>query len=445
MTKHLLCLATLLTACSAEPITNSDTFDHHEDCKVPVIDTEADRPADLLADDWLAYLAARMPCLGQAEIVELLESSDTMFFDRYHMIPGYQDSFGDSVQLPTGMRPNSIHAVHIDLAVPGGHAQIFQAHGVFHFPFGRPIGSDERHAGVINFWHVPRDDDGKLRPVAYWGRNPSRYTDRIDWVFPVGTVFGELMFIIDDAGQWHPFEVRTRTREREAWTTNVFRPFTTAERFASELELAREDDEAWAASDEIDRLIAHASDPSTLRPATLAPTNFRSAFEPVSGAEDPLPELDDPSILQHLLRNTSFQSAKGKVWKTHGDLVAYAPTSNSGGFSIVPRGFNGGLIPVSDESCTRCHTDAGRPFRDYYDNITAYGELWGQDETFTWHPFDADMFLDKSDGDVTNFNNDNRRMRQDFVSAGLVAPYDQGTHLGSHYTRIPRDWHGYVY
>ena len=92
----------------------------------------------------------------------------------------------------------------------------------------------------------------------------------------------------------------------------------------------------------------------------------------------------------------------------------------------------------------RAHRDAGRPFRDYYPNIIAYGELWGQDEVFTWHPFRTDMFLG-ADGDVVNFNNDNRRMRQDFVDGGLLAPFSSSAHSEEHYTRIPREWHDYVY
>ncbi len=429
-------------ACGGEPSTGSDTFHHDEDCQIPAIDLDAPRPVSLLRDDWLAYLASRMPCVSDPALRAVLESADTVFYDRWGIVPGYQDSFGDGVELPIGMRPNSIGKVHIDLAVPGGHAQIFQTTGVFHFPFGRPIGSHEKQAAVIDFWHIPRGADDALMPVAYWKRSPSRWTNRIDWAFPVGTIFGELMFVVAD-GHWHPFEIRTRTRARERWESDVLRPFPNAERFARKLEERREERDDWASSAEIDALIEHARRPDTLRAATLASSRFPSAFAAVSGAEDPLPRLSDPSILKALLADTGFRSAKGEVWKSNGNLRAYAPTIDAG-FSIVPERFNGGLVEVSNASCDRCHRDAGRPFKDYYANIIAYGELWGQDENFTWHPFDSGMFVGAS-GDVKNFNNDNRRMRGDFVQAGLVAPFNPGVHTSEHYSRIPRDWHNYVY
>lgn len=124
-------------------------------------------------------------------------------------------------------------------------------------------------------------------------------------------------------------------------------------------------------------------------------------------------------------------------------MPAYAAAAAGTG-SIVPKGFNAAAVAVDDTSCSSCHRDAGRPFETWYSNILAYGELWGNDEIFTWHPFTLDRFVD-SDGAVVNFNHDNRVIRADFIAAGLVAPYSPSQHPASLYKRIVREWTDFAY
>jgi hypothetical protein len=410
---------------------------------VPVeLPLDAARPAALMPAARLQALAARLPCVGDPWLRGLLSSPDTMFYDHQDMVPGYQDSFGDNVIAPIGMRPNTIASQLIDLAVPGGHAQIFVERGVFHFPFGRPTGAHEHDQAVVDFWKPPRSG-ASLLPVVWWMRQPNQYTHRLEWLFPVGTVFGELLFVIDEAGERYPFEIRTRVRATDGWNVDVFRPFPTAAAMADALERRRADEPAWAGDPELDTLIAHLRDPGTLEPARLAGTNFPGAFPAIDGAADVLPALADDSILRAALLDENFVSARGAVWKQEGPLVAYAPTTEAE-LHVVPRGYNGGFLPVDEETCDRCHRDAGRPFRDWYDNILAYGELWGQDETFTWHPFTNDSFVD-ANGNVVDFNYDNRTLRPDFVDAGLLAPYQPSVHDDDSYRQILREWTNYSY
>jgi len=103
------------------------------------------------------------------------------------------------------------------------------------------------------------------------------------------------------------------------------------------------------------------------------------------------------------------------------------------------------FLEVNEETCGRCHRDAGRPFRDWYDNILAYGELWGMDEAFTWHPFATERFVDTSSGRVREFNYDNREMRSDFVRGRVLVPYEPSRHPATRYDEIPRDWKGFSY
>ena len=396
------------------------------------IDPDARRPLALMDRGRLASFAARMPRAVDCGLRDLLESADTVFYDNRSIIPGYQDSFGDNVITPIGMRPNTIRSELIDLAVPGGHAQIFAARGRFHFPFGRGEVSEVTH--IVDFWNIPRDSSGALLPVVTWQRDPNEITHRVEWMFPAGTVLGEIIFITG-AGDPLPFEIRTRRRLVDRWTVDVFRPFPTAAELIDAVD--ERQDRSVAA------LIAHLRDPATLVPARLEADHFDGAFAPIDGAEDRLPALDDAGLVESLLLETPYRSARGAIWREAGELRAYAPTT-SAALHIVPAGNDAGFLSVDDESCARCHENAGRPFRDYYPNITAYGELWGEDGVFSWHPFEAGQFVD-DDGAVVNFNNDNRRMRQDMIDAGVLAPYDPALHPGSVYATLPGEWKGYAY
>lgn len=408
------------------------------------IPVDAARPVDIMSRDHLVRVAERAPHIGDAWLLGVLESADTMWYDSASIIPGYQDSFGDNVVTPIGMRPNTIDPGLINLAVPGGHEQIFVEFGVFHFPFGRPLGSHEEHATVVDFWQLPRGDDGQIEPVVYWQRDPNGYTHRVEWMFPAGTVLGELLYVIDASGQRWPFEIRIRVRELDGWRNDMFRPFRTAAEMADAIERRRVERPEWMMSAEIDALVAHLRDPSTLRPARLSATNFPGAFAAMEGAEDVLPALSDDSILRELLMTTPFVSVRGAVWKQSGSLQTYGPTTDAR-FQVVPQAYAGGFLEVSEETCDRCHRDAGRPFRDWYDNILAYGELWGEDEAFSWHPFATARFVDPSTGRVREFNYDNREMRSDFTSAGVLVPYERSRHPDSLYRKLPGEWKDYEY
>lgn len=97
------------------------------------------------------------------------------------------------------------------------------------------------------------------------------------------------------------------------------------------------------------------------------------------------------------------------------------------------------MLAVTDVSCTRCHDNAGRPFHDLYEPTMGYGELWGEDQIFSWHPFETKAFVD-ANGDVVSFNNDNRKIRADFAAAGLMKPYNAAIGANGDYREIPRQW-----
>lgn len=439
------CALLAIAACSStptpggddDPVTPDAAIDDPviDPCATPLVIPTTGRPLDLMAATRLETFASRAPCVVPGSVRDALESARTLWYDKHSLTPGYQDSFGDNVVTPIGMRPNTIDSGLIDLAVPGGHAQIFVEKGTFHFPFGRPIGN-VTNAVVIDFWQPP-EQAGAVLPVVHWRRDPNEYTHRIEWMFPAGTLFGEVLFF-DAGGTLHPFEIRTRTRTLTGWDVDVLRPFPRATDLADAIEARRVDRPEWAVSAELDALVTQLR-ATELTPFRVSATHFPGAFAARDAGIDDLPTLVDASLIHELLRTTAFRSARGIAWKTSGSRTAWAASS-----AIVPRGYNAAAIEISEDSCDTCHRDAGRPFETWYDNILAYGELWGNDETFTWHPFTESRFVD-GDGDVVNFNYDNREIRPDFRAAGLVAPYNASTHPATVYKRIIREWTDFRY
>lgn len=410
-------------------------------CASPVTVPVSGRALDLMPQARLTEIAARVPCIAPGSLRDVFESTRTFWYDKKSLTPGYQDSFGDNVIAPIGMRPNTIDPSLINTAVAGGHEQIFSELGVFHFPFGKPIG-DVTNVEVVDFWQPPQAN-GAVLPVVQWKRDPNQYTHRIEWMFPAGTVFGELIFMVE-GGVKYPFEIRTRTRTLDGWTVDAYRPFPTAAQFADAIEARRTARAEWANSAALTALVSQLRS-GGLSAFHVAGTHFQGAFVPRESGMDTLPAMTgtDAELVHELLMTTPFKSSRGVYWKSTSGMKAWAAGAAGTG-SIVPKGYNAAAIEVDDTSCSSCHRDAGRPFKTWYDNILAYGELWGNDEIFTWHPFTLNKFVD-ANGEVVNFNYDNREIRPDFVAAGLIAPYSANTHPASIYKRIVRDWTDFSY
>ena len=451
-TKHAAIAMVVVLGCDAAP-TAPDGDDTAVDpdagidpvtdpCATPLVIPTAGRPFDLMTPAKLGEIASRAPCVAPGALRDTLESVQTFWYDKAALTPGYQDSFGDNIETPIGFRPNTIDPGLIDLAVPGGHAQIFQSLGTFHFPFGTPIGPVESVV-VVDFWRPGRDGSGAPLPVVHWQRDPNGYTHRVEWMFPAGTVFGEALFV-DEAGTLYPFEIRTRTRGVDGWVNDIYRPFARATELADAIEKRRGERPEWAASPQLAALVAQLRG-TTLAPFQLKNTNFPGAFPTRDAGIDVLPAMTgtDADFIHTLMMTTPFRSVRGIAWKEASGRVAHAAGAAGRG-TIVPKGYNAAAIEVSEASCDVCHRDAGRPFETWYDNILAYGELWGNDEIFTWHPFTLAKFVD-AQGKVVNFNHDNRELRADFKAAGLVAPYKPANHPPNVYKRIVREWTDFAY
>lgn len=198
------------------------------------------------------------------------------------------------------------------------------------------------------------------------------------WEFQPGSLFGEILTVTDPNGIDHTFEVRTRRkRGPNDWAVSIYRPFPTEASFKAALEkkgVAYEYGSAFPVS--ID--------------SRLSPTNHvRNAFVDIALFEQ-LPSLAG-DIVSELLDETPFVQIRGDsgAWRTDGNSSVLSPTAAS--FSIVPIGYRGAFLPVTTESCMRCHRDAGQV-------VNLQGEqrwrLRGGDGIFSWHIFDPRSFED---------------------------------------------------
>jgi hypothetical protein len=358
----------------------------------------------------LARYQAAAPKVGWSVLQQILTSPSTLWFDKATMIPSYQDSVGDGAGTPIGARANSTGK---SVIVPEGQRLFSDDGSTWAFPFGHTAGTDRAtNLLIVNFMSLPGASAGAFQPVV---------VDIIDdpngaegfglhqwkWTFPVGTVMGEILFVQSAGGDLLPTELRTRTRYATGWAVNAYRPFPTAASLSAQIKLLRPD---WRTRAGLAQVVASLDGAGALASDTITSPGFNGLVT-LSGTLDVLPDFGDPALVKDLLTRTVFVSAYGETWKAAGGTSAFAPTSSSLA-SIVPDNYEGGILPVNEQACSQCHKDAGRAINDFEPAAVLYGDIWGEDQIFSFHPYDQDQYA--------NFNTENRQVRPAFANAGLV-------------------------
>ena len=323
----------------------------------------------------------KLPKVESSEYQAFLHNPDTMWYNDNKGI--METVYQDSVKTVLGLRHNKVgHQVgtrHKNDPQISKLKDYFHEEG-FRFPFFRTAGTDDVKDFKLHTLWLPPKKNGKVLPVLWWNDR-----DRFRWTFPVETYFAELIYVKDPdiSGEWLPYEIRVRKRYIEGWAVDVFRPFPTAESLASAVEKLRPN---WKNSSELKNLVDHLRDSKTLESKQRKSSAYGAIFEAIDGSIDSIPAISDHSLIRELLKTTKFKSAKGHVWKRDGAREAYA-ASTQAEFSIVPRDYDAGLFPVNEESCNRCHQDTGRYVGEFDPDVQLYGEIWGDDWIFSWHPF----------------------------------------------------------
>ena len=231
------------------------------------------------------------------------------------------------------------------------------------FPWARPAGmTSGSNFRVIRFVKLSG-------PILWWrGQKNDGTFNGFRWEFQPGTLFGEMLFVTDKADNSdHLFELRTRVKGDDGrWRMNAFRPFPTEEDFHGAL-LAR-------------GLRWFDQDRGIVVRESINSGHQRNAFRDVAFSS-PLPDLR-PDVVREMLLATEFQPSNGKFWLA-GDATVASPNIEDG-LSIVPEKYVGHFVPVDNDSCMRCHQDAGKVV-----NLQGQ-ERWrlrGDDAIFSFHPF----------------------------------------------------------
>lgn len=369
----------------------------------PVLETRAGY-MDFIAPDELAPFLGALPELSDPSMDEALHSPRAIWYDEASRVFVYQDSFGS----PKGLRANRVgYDVGSNASEPDIRllTHYFEPQK-FKFPFSVAAGATfEDNVYAMYFWLPPVNDDDEVLPVKIW-KNNSHW----QWVFPKDTVLGEVLFIqAPDDGEWFVFEVRTRSRAIDSWETGVFRPFGTAGAVASAIRELRPD---YADSPDVLALVEHLEAPDSLTPHTMRSIPYEAIFPPIEGAMDYLPEVDDVALVKELLTGRAFVDTMGTHWKSEGDLTSFAASTHAS-FHIVPAEYPGGMFELTEAGCRTCHDQTSRPLNNLDGRVVLYGEVWGEDEIFTWHPFAIDTrTFSVADG--------NRSIDTRMVSAGLI-------------------------
>lgn len=358
----------------------------------------------------LASIKAALPKVAFPRLGEILSSDQTLWYDHEVMEPTYQDSMG--AQSNTTW-PNLVAAS--EDVIGGLHDRSKKR---WQFPFATTAGTDRAtNIKVVNFMALPHEN-GRPLGIPIWTvlRNANR--PQWMWVYPNGTVFGEMIFVTSGADIL-PSEIRTRTRYASGWATNAFRPFPTAASLAMAVKAKRAD---WISKPNLSRMIQHLENPATMTAKTLAAKAALAETFQQQGALDTLPDFEDPALVKELLTTTTFVSAYETPWKESGAQKTYA-ASTASAVSIVPTNYEAGMFEVNEQSCMRCHKESGRLVSDFYDGLYLYGEIWGKDGIFSFHPFDESQYPNLRAG------GDNRRVNPKLKQMGVFVDYKAGTHV----------------
>ena len=365
--------------------------------------------AEFLPNDIVQKVRESLPQVEDKIVQDALSSSDTMWYDEESMEFLYQDS----QETVVGLRANCVgRRVGETNTIPGIRKLVnyFGPDYRFRFPFRTAAGTDDiTNVQTFQFW-VPPVKDGKRLPVKYWHSGARTHWK---WTFPHGTLFGEVLFQKDNQGDLYPFEIRTRTRYSGGWAVQAFRPFQTAIQYANYL---KETVPTWENQDKLSKYISSLESQSTLVAASMESVPFAKVFEPINGSLDPLPDHGNDDLIRDILKNVPFKNVEGSVWKRNSQFETYAPSSATD-FNLVPKGYKIGLIPVNEVSCTRCHNATSKPLKLFDFDIQLYGEVWGEDQLFTWHPFQPSDYL-YGTYDIAEYPH--KKINPRLISAGLI-------------------------
>ena len=309
------------------------------------------------------------------------------------------------------------------------------------FPWNVAPGGSHNAVGVNSYKGLllPLDANGRMLPVVYFRQDlPARGgnerivrgggvlpTGRINgmnrgwgWVFPVDSILVEVLTMRDSRKYDHPFAVRFRIREHNAWGVEIFRPFATHDQLVKAMESLPGPNKTRTAA--IKSLRGY----TTVSMERLIDRRHRKqiTFDVTAGIA-PLPEISEPDVLA--LIDRPFVSCLGAKWRGE----AIAPSNRTGKFNIVPPNHFAAFAGNERESCMRCHETVNFHATAFEQPRGWYGRVRGSDGIFSFHPIELSSI--SADGTP-------RRVviRSALLNAGIVSRYDADKHDSETYHQI---------
>lgn len=325
----------------------------------------------------------------------------------------------------------SVHNVHHNISADPGEAAKGHGRGGnirVEFPWRNTAGTDR--CGTVKTYKFLRLPAGKPvvwfekrfpQPEAFvYGKIVRRSPGPVgvSWLFPVGTVVGEVITQRNRHGYDFTFEVRTRERLRDEWVTDVYRPFRNAGELSATIKHSRPE---WRDEPIHAALVAHLDTPKELPRKRLVDANHTNfhAFDSTASV-DVLPPIDE-DYAAALLASTEFKSCLGEVWRNHD---CYAPTTEAD-FHIVPKHYDGTFVGSDDTSCKKCHESAGKHVSEF-ESRDWYGFACAGDQIISFHPFDPRCIIDDASGGQVIVRN----------VPGVIERYDPARHKEADYAPL---------
>lgn len=356
-----------------------------------------------------------LPKVDDPEVQAILNDPALIIYTDREMPECYQIWDG---QLP------GLHAVSYNISADSSEPY---GNGNLEFPWGHAGGTHRAsNVATFRFIRLPKDDKGKTLPVAWYQKHlRGDSLPGYAWVYPVGTVFGEVLTMKAPWGAYYTFELRLRIRESGDWAVDVYRPFPTADELSKRIKELRPE---WRKSASLAKLVKHLDSPIRMEKRVLANNHPGRVFYQAMGV-DYLPAAGDDALVVKLLTDTTFRSALGSTWrKSTNGLHTCAPTTTAR-FHIVPANYDGGFIEADRVSCRRCHETVNHHVDEFQSGRDWYGRVRGSDGIFSFHPFDPSSISGNGYGGPI-------QMRRDFVRNGIVERFNPRRHSSRFYNRV---------
>ncbi len=386
-----------------------------QESKRPIVQS-SNKPFQFMSPEKERRYRTYFPNVDDENIQQLLKDPRLILYTDSEIPPAYQDWDGNL---------QGVHSIHYNISANGSEPY---GNGNREFPWGAPGGLHRTsNVGTFRFLSLPADATGDQRPIV-WYKERMRGDTRKGyvWLFPVGTVVGEVLRMKSPSGKYYTFEMRMRVREQDDWGIDVYRPFRNAESLAQRIKELRP---AWRKQPKLAKLVKHLEEPMAMAKQTLSDRKHpRKAFRQTSGI-DQLPAIDDDELVAELLTTTPFKSVVGEIWRKGTNGLTTAAATTDARFHVVPAKYDAGFIDVDRKSCIRCHETASRHVNKFDFSRDWYGRVRGSDGIFSFHPFDRGCISRNGFGMAV-------RMNQKLIAAGVLERINREKHPKSVYRTV---------